>query len=244
LGNESVPHNVADEKEQYVHAMFARIARRYDLLNRVLSFRQDVRWRKMAVEMANVEPGDAVLDVATGTGDLAFELSRQVDSSGTVIGVDFVDEMLQIARAKAARRKTLGQCEFRYGNALQLPFDDNMFQAATIGFALRNVSDVTQCLREMTRVVRPGGRVVCLELSKPVWPVFRHIYRLYFHRIVPLIGRALQGVDGPYRYLPESVDRFPDQERLAQMMREIGLQDVMYRNLIGGIAAIHVGTVR
>lgn len=223
--------------------MFRRIARRYDLLNRLLSLRQDVRWRRLTGEVANLRPGDTALDVATGTGDLAFELARRVGADGRVVGVDFVDEMLQIARAKASRVPEGAQCVFEHGNALALPYDDATFNAATIAFALRNVADVTKCLQEMRRVVAPGGRVVVLELSKPVWPVFKQVYWFYFHRVVPLIGRILQGVDGPYRYLPESVARFPDQEELARIMRDVGLKDVEYRNLTGGIAAIHYGTV-
>lgn len=230
-------------KEQYVHNMFSRIAARYDLLNRVLSFRQDVRWRRCAAEVANVRPGQRVLDVATGTGDLAFELARRVGPSGQVVGVDFVDAMLQIARSKAARRPEGAWCVFEQANALSLPYADGTFHAATIAFALRNVADVHKCLSEMRRVVVPGGRVVCLELSKPVWPVFRQVYWFYFHRIVPVIGRVTQGVDGPYRYLPESVARFPDQDGLAEIMRGAGLRDVAYRNLSGGIAAVHYGTV-
>lgn len=230
-------------KEQYVHDMFRRIARRYDLLNRVLSFRQDVRWRRIAVDMAQLSPGDVALDVATGTGDLAFELAKRVGENGQVIGVDFVDEMLQIARAKAQHNKYGTRCRFEYGNAMELPFDNDSFQAATIGFALRNVADIVVCLQEMQRVVVPGGRVVCLELSKPVNPAFRRVYDLYFHKIVPVVGRLAQGVDGPYRYLPESVARFPDQETLAEIMRNVGFRSVTYRNLTGGIAAVHVGVV-
>lgn len=223
--------------------MFSRIARRYDLLNRVLSFRQDVRWRRLTGQLANIRDGDSVLDVATGTGDLAFELARRVGSHGKVTGIDFVDEMLHIAKAKASRIPEGARCQFEYGNAMKLQFDDGVFRAATIGFALRNVSDFSQCLREMRRVVEPGGRVLVLELSKPVWPIFRQVYWFYFHKLVPIIGRIAQGVDGPYRYLPESVARFPDQERLAELMREVGLKDVRYQNLFGGIAAIHYGTV-
>lgn len=243
MSNHSPSQQFPEGKEKYVHDMFQRIARRYDLLNRVLSFRQDIRWRRITGDLADLRVGDAVLDVATGTGDLAFELARRVGPTGKVIGVDFVDEMLQIAKAKASRLENGAQCSFRYGNALDLPFEAGMFRAATIGFAMRNVSDIEACLSEMRRVVEPGGRVLCLELSKPVWPVFRQVYRFYFHRLVPVFGRIVQGVDGPYRYLPESVARFPDQEALAEIMREVGLKDVSYRNLTGGIAALHIGTV-
>lgn len=243
MRNLTVTPDSPEGKEQYVHRMFSRIARRYDLLNRVLSFRQDVRWRRIAADLAALRPGDAALDVATGTGDLAFELARRVGESGRVVGIDFVEEMLTIARAKADRVPVGSRCTFEQGNALSLPYAEGTFQAATIAFALRNVADVPRCLAEMRRVVAPGGRVVCLELSKPVWPVFRQVYWFYFHRIVPIIGRLAQGVDGPYRYLPESVARFPDQESLAEIMRDVGFKEVSYRNLTGGIAAIHVGTV-
>lgn len=237
------PQQFPEGKEKYVHDMFQRIARRYDILNRVLSFRQDVRWRRITVEMANLQAGDAALDVATGTGDLAFELAKRVGPTGKITGVDFADEMLKIAEAKASRLKHGSRCTFQYGNALELPFSTGEFRAATIGFAMRNVSDIEACLKEMRRVVEPGGRVLCLELSKPVWPVFRQLYHFYFRGLVPIIGRVAQGVDGPYRYLPESVARFPDQDTLADIMRNVGLKDVKYRNLTGGIAAVHVGIV-
>lgn len=231
------------QKEAYVYAMFRRIARRYDLLNRLLSGGRDVAWRRFAAERTELTRGQKALDVATGTGDLAFALARRVGPDGEVIGVDFVEEMLQLARTKQAGRPEGAVCSFMQGNALALPFEDGAFDAATIGFALRNVSDVEKCLTEMQRVVRPGGRVVCLELSKPVWPLFRNVYHFYFHRLVPWIGRLIQGVDGPYRYLPDSVARFPDQERLAEIMRSAGFEDVRYYNLTGGIAAVHVGVV-
>ncbi len=229
------------EKERYVREMFRAIARRYDLLNRLLSFGRDVGWRRFAARVARLSPGDEALDVATGTGDLALELARYVVPGGRVVGVDFVEEMLALARQKVARHPLGQACQFMAGDAMALPFPDGRFAAATIGFALRNVRDVAGCLAEMRRVVRPGGWVVSLELSKPVWPIFKQVYWLYFHRLVPVVGRLLQGVDGPYAYLPRSVERFPDQERLAEIMRQVGLKDVQYWNLTGGIAAVHVG---
>ncbi len=241
--NKHITQQFPEGKERYVHDMFSRIARRYDLLNRVLSFRTDVRWRRLAADAAELSPGDAVLDVATGTGDLAFELARRVGPTGRVVGADFVEEMLKIAREKAARLPVGSVCEFQWANAMDLPYENGEFRAATIGFALRNVADIAGCLAEMRRVVEPGGKVVSLELSKPVWPVFRQVYYFYFYKLVPVIGRLGQGVDGPYTYLPNSLTHFPDQEGLAQIMRRVGLKNVTYRNLTGGIAAIHVGTV-
>lgn len=241
--NQHQTQQFPEGKERYVHDMFRRIAKRYDLVNRLLSFRSDVRWRRLAADAAALLPGDTALDVATGTGDLAFELARRVGPTGRVVGVDFVEEMLAIAREKARRLPDFANCEFQQANAMELPFEDGTFAAATIGFALRNVRDIAGCLAEMRRVVRPGGRVVSLELSKPVWPIFRQLYYVYFYRIVPIIGRLAQGVDGPYTYLPNSLTHFPDQEGVAEIMRKIGLKDVWYRNLTGGVAAIHVGTV-
>jgi len=231
------------EREQYVRDLFRRVAPRYDLLNRLLSFRRDVGWRRFTAAKAELKPGARVLDIATGTGDLAFELARYVGKEGQVVGLDFVEEMLVRARAKAKANGLADVCEFIQGNALDLPFPDGSFDAATIAFGLRNVTDRERCLREMRRVVRPGGRVLVLEFSQPVWPVFRQVYFLYFRHLVPLIGRLIQGDPDTYRYLPETVLAFPDQEALAAMLRAAGLRDVRYYNLTGGISCLHVGVV-
>jgi len=231
------------EREQYVRDLFRRVAPRYDFLNRLLSFRRDVGWRRFTAAKAGLTPGARVLDIATGTGDLAFELARYVGKEGQVIGLDFVEEMLVRARAKAQAYGLAEICQFVQGNALDLPFPDDTFDAATIAFGLRNVTDRERCLAEMRRVVRPGGRVLVLEFSRPVWPVFREIYFLYFRYLVPLIGRLVQGDPDTYRYLPETVMEFPDQEALAAMLRAAGLRDVHYYNLTGGISCLHVGVV-
>lgn len=233
----------AQGKEAYVKEMFARISRRYDLLNRVLSFRQDIGWRRFAVRQSEVKPGDRVLDVATGTGDLAFELAHSVGPTGEVVGVDFCEPMLDIAQQKAKTLSGGAICKFLEGDAMALPFEDNQFDAAVTGFAMRNVNDVSRAFSEMRRVVRPGGRVVCLELSRPVVPFFREAYTFYFQRLVPLIGRFGLGGRGPYDYLPKSVLRFPNQDGLAEIMRQSGLSKVRYFNLTGGIVAVHVGEV-
>lgn len=231
-----------EARERYVRDLFRRVARRYDFLNRFLSLRQDVRWRRFAAREARLRPGDWAIDLATGTGDLALELARYV-GNGRVFGLDFVPEMLEIARRKAKRHPAGRACHFIQGNALEIPFARSTFRAATIAFGLRNVADRRACLKEMARVVEPGGRVLVLELSHPVWPVFREIYQFYFHGVVPRLGRWVQGDSDTYLYLPVSVSKFPRQDELAEMLREVGLKDVHYYNLTGGIAALHIGTV-
>lgn len=232
-----------EEREQYVQDLFRRVAPRYDFLNRLLSFRRDVAWRRFTARQAGLGPGGSVLDVATGTGDLAFDLAAVVGREGRVVGLDLTEEMLVRARRKADKLGLGDVCTFVQGNALDLPFGENEFDAATIAFGLRNVVDRERCLLEMKRVVRPGGRVLVLEFSRPVWPVFRQVYLLYFRYVLPWIGRLIQGDPDTYRYLPETVLAFPDQEALAAMMRELGFRNVRYYNLTGGICALHIGEV-
>lgn len=232
-----------EERERYVQDLFRRVAPKYDFLNRLLSFRRDVAWRRFTARKAGLEPGGSVLDVATGTGDLAFDLAEVVGSTGRVVGLDFTEAMLVRARAKADKLGLADVCRFVQGNALELPFEDAQFDAATIAFGLRNVVDRERCLLEMRRVVKPGGRVLVLEFSQPVWPVFRQVYLLYFRHILPFIGRLVQGDADTYRYLPETVLAFPDQEALAANMRNLGFHNVHYYNLSGGICCLHIGEV-
>ncbi len=229
-------------REAYVRSMFDRIAHRYDLLNRLLSFGQDVLWRKAAARMAVVPGVHRVLDVAAGTGDLAREVLRRLGPGGHVVAVDFAPRMMRLARCKleaagAGRARVVG------ANALALPFRDKSFDASVMGFAARNVADLRACFQEMGRVVRPGGRVVCLELSHPVGRMWGRLYRWYFYRVVPLVGGLVLGRRGPYDYLPRSLTSFPTQQVLARVMEEAGLCDVRYVNLLRGVAALHVGQV-
>jgi ubiquinone/menaquinone biosynthesis methyltransferase len=220
--------------------MFDRIARRYDLMNTVMSAGLHHRWRTRAVELSGLGPGDRALDVCCGTGDFAIALKRAVGVDGEVAGLDFSEAMLEVARAKSAE---LGvEIGYLQGNALQLPYEDGSFDAATVGFGIRNVVDLQRALGEMRRVVRPGGRVVVLEISTPDRPPLSWFYALWFDRIVPLLG-ALTGEADAYSYLPESVRRFPPAAGLAKRMYDTGLRDVRYLVLAGGIVAIHVGTV-
>jgi demethylmenaquinone methyltransferase/2-methoxy-6-polyprenyl-1,4-benzoquinol methylase len=222
--------------EEQVQAMFDRIAHVYDLLNSVMTAGLHHGWRQRAADLAAVGPGDSVLDVATGTGDLAIELRKRVGPEGRVVGSVFSERMLELARGKTS------DVDFEHGNALELPYADDEFDAATVGFGARNFSDLARGLSEMTRVVRPGGRVVVLELTTPTRPPLSWFYRLWFDRVVPLLGRAA-GDSEAYTYLPNSVRRFPDGRGLAAAMTAVGLVRVRWLLTAGGIIAIHSGEV-
>lgn len=227
--------HVSVQPEQ-VRAMFDRISPSYDRMNRVMSFGMDGRWRRDAVRAARVAPGDAALDVCCGTGDLAVELRRAVGPAGHVIGLDFSEQMLDVARAKSSA------VEWLQGDALELPFAENSFAAATVGWGVRNLADRESGFREMARVVRPGGRIVCLEMSQPpAWAApFAHVWT---DRAVPVLGRIVAGDADAYSYLPESARAFPGAPELAAIMRDAGLVHVGFRRLMMGVVAIHVGEV-
>ena len=222
-------------EEPQVRAMFDRIASFYDVMNSVMTAGLHHRWRRRAADLAAVGPGSRALDVATGTGDLAVELGRRVGADGEVVGSDFSEEMLTLARRKAPGLR------FEWGNALELPYEDGRFDAATVGFGARNFSDLDRGLAEMARVVRPGGRVVVLEITTPQRPPLSTFFQVWFDRIVPLMGR-LTGESVAYSYLPSSVRRFPAPEGLAAAMARAGLSDIRWILTAGGIIAIHVGT--
>jgi demethylmenaquinone methyltransferase / 2-methoxy-6-polyprenyl-1,4-benzoquinol methylase len=222
-----------------VRDMFDRVARFYDLLNTVMSAGLHHRWRERAVELADVSPGDRVLDVATGTGDLAIALARRVAPGGEVVGSDFSEEMLARARRKNDSPRTLS---FEWGDALDLSYPDGSFDAATVGFAARNFADLAAGLREMRRVVRPGGRVVVLEFTTPTRLPLSAFYSVWFDRVVPLLGRISNDPEA-YTYLPNSVKRFPGPRELAAEMERAGLCEIRYLLTAGGIVAIHAATV-
>ena len=222
--------------EPQVEAMFDRIARIYDLMNEVMTAGLHHRWRERAADLARVGPGSRALDVATGTGDLALALQRRVGPEGEVIGIDFSEEMLARARVKAPGVR------FDRGNALELPYEDGRFDAATVGFGARNLSDLDRGLAEMGRVVRPGGRVVVLEITPPRKPPLSWFFDLWFDRAIPALG-GVAGDPDAYRYLPSSVRRFPGPEELAARMAGAGLREIRYLLTAGGIIALHSGTV-
>jgi demethylmenaquinone methyltransferase/2-methoxy-6-polyprenyl-1,4-benzoquinol methylase len=220
--------------------MFDRIAGRYDLMNSLMSAGLHHRWRSRAADFAKLAVGDRAIDVCCGTGDLALELKRRVGRQGRVLGVDFSSSMLELAGPKSAR---LGlDVEYEQGNALELAYQDGSFDAASVGFGVRNLADVPRGIAEMARVVRPGGRVVVLEITTPTRPPLSWFYAIWFNRLVPLLG-TIAGDRDAYAYLPDSVRRFPPARELAEIMRAVGLTDVRYVILAGGIIAIHAGTV-
>jgi demethylmenaquinone methyltransferase / 2-methoxy-6-polyprenyl-1,4-benzoquinol methylase len=232
--NEIAHHNA-------VRDMFSGIARRYDLLNHLLSANIDKRWRRLVADRLRYILNDesaVVLDVACGTGDLSIEL--QSKAKARVIGTDFCRPMLAIAKTKTAET-TLG-IPYVEGDALALSFADESFDAVTIAFGLRNLANFQNGLTELHRILKKGGRLAILEFSSPVVPGFKQLFNFYFSSVLPRIGGAVSGSRGAYEYLPDSVAKFPDQKGLVEMMDATGFTSIEYKNLTGGIAALHLGT--
>jgi demethylmenaquinone methyltransferase/2-methoxy-6-polyprenyl-1,4-benzoquinol methylase len=227
----------AAEKRGYVRQMFTEIAPRYDLMNRLMTLGQDQTWRRTVVGLCALPPGGALLDVATGTGDIGYEALRR-DPRARVVGLDLTREMMLYGRGKHAGLAF----PFLEGDALALPFADDTFDAATSGFMMRNVVDVRQAFAEQARVVRTGARVVCLEITLPDTPIFGRLFRGYFFGVVPRVGRAISGHGEAYSYLPESARAFPRPPALKGIMESVGLRDVGYRLAMLGTVAIHWGT--
>lgn len=233
------PARDSAEFASQVRGMFDRIAGVYDLMNTVMTAGLHHRWRARAADRAELSAGDAALDVCCGTGDLAVELRRRVGPEGRVVGCDFSEPMLELARRKAER---LGMAEvsFEWADALELPYEDGSFDAVTVGFGVRNLADLRRGLAEMARVLRPGGRLVILEITQPRRPPLSIFYSLWFDRIVPWLG-AVAGDRAAYTYLSQSVQRFPSPEELAALMDDAGLDRLRWTLLAGGIIAIHSG---
>jgi demethylmenaquinone methyltransferase / 2-methoxy-6-polyprenyl-1,4-benzoquinol methylase len=222
-----------------VNRMFDRVASKYDLLNSVMTAGLHHRWRERAAERTELQPGDSALDICCGTGDLALELAPLVEPGGRVVGCDFSEPMLDLAREKAAGRGA-ENLRFEWADALELPYDGERFDAVTVGFGVRNLADLDRGLREMARVLKPGGRVVILEITQPARPPLSLFFSLWFDRIVPLLG-AFSSNPEAYSYLPESVRSFPDPRGLAEKMDRAGFERIRYSVLAGGIIAIHSG---
>jgi demethylmenaquinone methyltransferase / 2-methoxy-6-polyprenyl-1,4-benzoquinol methylase len=219
--------------------MFDRIAGFYDVMNSVMTAGLHHRWRERAADLAALAPGDRALDVATGTGDLALALARRVAPGGEVVGSDFSEGMLDRARAKD--EPAAASVRWEWGDALALEHPDGSFDAATVGFGARNFADLDRGLAEMARVVRPGGRVVVLEITTPAKPPLSTFFSVWFDRVVPLVGRLAADPEA-YTYLPKSVKRFPSPPDLAAAMTRAGLRDVRWILTAGGIIALHHGT--
>jgi demethylmenaquinone methyltransferase / 2-methoxy-6-polyprenyl-1,4-benzoquinol methylase len=229
--------------EGQVQAMFDRIAGVYDVMNSVMTAGLHHHWRERAADLARLQSGDRALDVATGTGDLALELARRVGPAGEVVGSDFSEGMLARAREKGAARAGAesGRLRWEHADAMRLPYADGEFDAATVGFGARNFGDLDRGLHEMARVVRPGGRVVVLEITTPTKPPLSEFFRIWFDRVVPVVGRLAADPEA-YEYLPNSVRRFPGPEALAATLAAAGLEDVRWILTAGGIIALHSGT--
>jgi demethylmenaquinone methyltransferase/2-methoxy-6-polyprenyl-1,4-benzoquinol methylase len=219
--------------------MFDRVAGRYDALNSVMTAGLHHRWRQRAADRTGLGPGDSALDVCCGTGDLALELAGRVAPGGNVVGCDFSEPMLDLAREKAAERGAAG-ARFEWADALELPYDAERFDAVSVGFGVRNLADLDRGLREMARVLKPGGRLVILEITQPTRPPLSTFYSLWFDRLVPLLG-SFSAEPEAYSYLPESVRSFPTPHGLAEKMAAAGFERIRYTVLAGGIIAIHSG---
>ncbi|MGB6424384.1 MAG: bifunctional demethylmenaquinone methyltransferase/2-methoxy-6-polyprenyl-1,4-benzoquinol methylase UbiE [Solirubrobacterales bacterium] len=240
---ESKPARDSEEFAGQVRGMFDRIAGVYDLMNSAMTAGMHHRWRDRAADRAELSPGDVALDVACGTGDMTLRLQRRVGSDGHVIGSDFSERMLDLAREKGASRASSGLGGtpiYEWGDALELTYDDDAFDAVTVGFGVRNFADLDRGLAEMNRVLKPGGRMVILEITQPQRPPLSTFFSLWFDRLVPLLGNVAGDAEA-YSYLPESVKRFPPPEDLAEKMERAGLTGIRWTILAGGIIAIHSG---
>jgi demethylmenaquinone methyltransferase/2-methoxy-6-polyprenyl-1,4-benzoquinol methylase len=227
------------DKEQAVQKMFSSIARYYDLNNTLLSLGLHHRWKRETVRLANLCPGEQVLDLGAGTADLALLAADCVGQNGTVIAADLNEPMLRIGQKKLM---AFPQAVCVLANAEQLPITDGSIDAVLTGFCLRNVTDLDRALSEIARVLKPGGRMVCLEFSRPVHKWFRKIYDFYSFSLLPFVGTWVsKDPTGVYQYLPDSIRRFPDQEALVEKMKKAGFLQVSFINLTGGIVAIHIG---
>ena len=229
-------HLQGQERAQYVQGMFARISRRYDLMNRLMTGGRDIAWRREVVRLAELGPNARLLDVATGTGDILIEALRQ-HPGALAIGSDFTLEMMVTGKSKEGAQAI----RWNAADALRLPFPDNMFDAITSGFGVRNFIDREQSFREQRRVVKPGGRVICLEISKPPHNLLRPFFLFFFNKIVPFLGGLISGQREAYTYLPQSVNEFLTPDELKAVMERAGLREVKYQRLMMSTVAIHVG---
>lgn len=232
-------------KYHYVNQMFAQIAHRYDLMNRIMTIGQDVRWRRRLVEQANLPPTGRLLDIATGTGDIAFEALRQRPHLKQVVAADYTMPMMQVGQQRQAQKNGGGRpipLAWSGADTLHLPFPDDTFDAVGSGFLMRNVISVPQALTEQVRVCKPGGRLLILEVPRPPDNLLGELFRLYFYNVVPLLGGWISGQPQAYSYLPASADAFLRPEELKAEMEKAGLRHVRYQMLMFNTVALHVGT--
>lgn len=230
-----------ESKEKRVHEVFEKIYGKYDKMNSIISFQRHKAWRKDVMKQMKVHPGARCLDVCCGTGDWSFALAEAAGSTGHVTGLDFSGNMLSVAKDRKQAANVGQQLEFIQGNAMELPFPDATFDYVTIGFGLRNVPDYLTVLKEMYRVLKPGGIAVCLETSQPSLPVFRQLYYMYFHFVMPVLGKLIAKSYKEYAWLYESAKDFPGKKKLKSMFSEAGFERVHVKSYTGGVAAMHMG---
>ena len=238
FGYENVP---ATEKARRVRAVFESVAQKYDVMNDLMSLGVHRLWKQFTLSQTGLRAGQCALDVAGGTGDLAAGMAKQVGDTGLVILTDINAAMLSRGRDRMIDRGVVRNLRCSLANAERLPFKDNSFDCVTIGFGLRNVTDKNAALRSMFRVLKPGGQLLVLEFSKPIAPGLKPIYDTYSFGVLPWLGKIVANDEASYRYLAESIRRFPDQETLLQMVRDAGFDQCRYHNLTGGIVALHRG---
>ncbi|WP_119342575.1 bifunctional demethylmenaquinone methyltransferase/2-methoxy-6-polyprenyl-1,4-benzoquinol methylase UbiE [Facilibium subflavum] len=229
------------EKQQKVAQVFHSVASKYDIMNDLMSFGIHRFWKKFTLAKSGVKPGNRVLDLAGGTGDLAYQFTHMVKDHGLVVLSDINASMLKIGKEKLTNRGCIGNIQYVQANAEALPFADNMFDCITISFGLRNVTDKCKALQSMYPALKPGGKLMVLEFSKPMLPLLSQIYDQYSFKILPFMGKIVANDADSYRYLAESIRKHPDQESLKQMMIDAGFDHVYYHNLTGGVVALHIG---
>ena len=229
------------EKQSRVRGVFDSVSNRYDIMNDVMSLGVHRLWKRFTVEVSALRPGQQVLDLAGGTGDLTSLMAKRVGQKGRVVISDINGSMLGVGRERLINEGTVGNVEYVQANAELLPFPDNYFDCVTIGFGLRNVTDKDKALRAMQRVLKPGGKLLILEFSKPTMPLLSKVYDIYSFKLLPMMGKVVSNDADSYRYLAESIRMHPDQETLLGMMQDAGLERCDYYNLTGGVVALHKG---
>ncbi len=223
-----------------VRDMFQSIAKRYDLANDVLSFGTHRLWRKEALKFADVKEGSQVIDLCTGTGDFAFELAKHVGPNGNVVGIDFVEDMIKLAQEKQ-KKSEQKNITFFQGDAMDIPLEDNFADVVTVSFGIRNVDDTKECLKEISRVLVPEGKVIILEFGQPTIPVFKQIYNFYSRYIMPLVGAIITGNKRAYEYLPETSRNYPAGSRFTEILSDTGYNTSQMKSLLGGVAYVYTG---
>ncbi len=227
--------------EERVHEIFNNISADYDKMNAIISFKQHDIWRDKTMKKMGNLSGMTILDLCCGTGDWSFDLSKAVGHSGKVVGLDFSENMLKVAQDKLDKKGNTN-IEFIQGNAMNLPFENERFDVVTIGYGLRNTPDYLTVLREIFRVLKPGGKVVCIETSHPTFPIYKQAFELYFKKVMPFLGKVFAKSLKEYQWLQESAENFPDAKALAQLFRKAGFSTVNYQKYGGGAIATHFGT--